>query len=83
MTDKLHQEYRAGEKLKYLALQTKLYSCNQVYSMSLSGSGPSLLVLASYITHTMQKAVQMHFTDMNIAYTAHELDVDNQGLTIL
>ncbi|MDC3221606.1 homoserine kinase [Gammaproteobacteria bacterium] len=83
MTDKLHQEYRVGEKLQYLALQTKLYSCNQIYSISLSGSGPSLLVLASQITDSIRKVVQMHFTDINIAYTVHELDVDNQGLTIL
>jgi homoserine kinase len=83
LADKLHEPYRVGGQLDYSSLREQLYKHSSVYSMSLSGSGPSILVLASSVTAEMQLLVQQHFAHIGVEYQAHILEIDNTGLQII
>ena len=78
--DRIHEELRDMPQLDYLGLKRKLLITN-VFSVSLCGSGPAILVLAPEISSFQKKLVGEHFARLSVEWRDSQLKADNQGMT--
>ena len=80
--DRIHESLRDFPELNYAALKEALLATD-VFSVSLSGSGPAILVLAAEIGAEQQKLVQEHFSRLGILWRDFMLKADNQGMKVV
>ncbi len=78
--DKMHEAQRDNiynyQDLKQLLLNTG------ALSVSLSGSGPTILVLVEELSEELKATANKHFNGVKIDYRESLIEVDNQGMTI-
>jgi len=78
--DQIHEQRRDMPQLDYQGLKRKLLITN-VFSVSLCGSGPAILVLAPEINNFQKKLVGDHFARLSVEWHDSQLKADNQGMT--
>lgn len=77
--DRVHEHQRDESELGYDALKEALMP-TEIFSVSLSGSGPAILVLAPRITEAQRQLVAAHFARLGVGWQEHILSMDNQGM---
>ena len=77
--DRVHEHQRDNSRLSYDTLKEALLPTN-VFSVSLSGSGPAILVIAPTITAGQRRLVEEHFTRLKVRWQERLLHIDNRGM---
>ena len=78
--DKMHEAQR-DNIYNYQALKQLLLNVGAL-SVSLSGSGPTMLVLVEELSEELKATANKHFNGVKIDYKETLMEVDNQGMTI-
>ncbi|MBL0690988.1 MAG: homoserine kinase [SAR324 cluster bacterium] len=80
MLDLMHEPYRINPKCQYPALKKKLLG-KEFYGWSLSGSGPSVIILASKNSKKLKTTIFSHFRSLEMKIDLLELIIDNEGFS--
>ena len=78
--DKMHEAQR-DNIYNYQDLKQLLLNAGAL-SVSLSGSGPTMLVLVEALSEELKATANKHFNGVKIDYRESLIEVDNQGMTI-
>ena len=78
--DKMHEAQR-DNIYNYQALKQLLLNAGAL-SVSLSGSGPTMLVLVEELSEKLKATANKHFNGVKIDYRESLIEVDNQGMII-